>query len=332
MVSVIIPVYNAAPFVRKAVESAISLAEVTEVLLIEDNSPDDSLAVCQALAREYAKVKLLRHPDGGNHGAGASRNLGIRNARGQYIAFLDADDWYLPNRFQTSLPILESRPDVDGVFEAVVPEFVTEDLRQEWLAIGLPRLHTFCGHQSGNGLLDALCASASLQTNGFTFRSAIFKQVGRFDEDRILSAVCEDTAMWWKMAIKARVVAGNLATPVAVHLVHPGNGCFFKKREQIIDAHLVLWRLLWKWCKDNRISFNKRRLLLGRLVSSELRTLKRLPKALRLLLSIPRLTTLLMSNQRDWSLTPLEILYAYYHVSGLHGLVHHLARLAGKAQ
>jgi glycosyltransferase involved in cell wall biosynthesis len=81
-VSVITPVYNAASFVTQAVESALQQPETAEVLIIEDGSPDNSLEVCQELAKKYEKVKLLRHPNGENRGAGASRNLGMRNAIG----------------------------------------------------------------------------------------------------------------------------------------------------------------------------------------------------------------------------------------------------------
>ena len=58
-ISVIIPVYNAAPFVGKAVESALIQPEVGEVLLIEDGSKDNSLEICKRLAEEYDKVKVL---------------------------------------------------------------------------------------------------------------------------------------------------------------------------------------------------------------------------------------------------------------------------------
>ena len=118
-VSVITPVYNAAEFVTRAVESALAQPETGEVLLIEDNSPDDSLRVCQELAEKYEKVRLLRHADGGNHGAGASRNLGMQNARFDYIGFVDADNFYLPNRFAKTKEVFAKHPDCEGVYEAI---------------------------------------------------------------------------------------------------------------------------------------------------------------------------------------------------------------------
>ena len=67
-VSVIIPVYNAAQYLEQAVESAVHLEEVGEILLIEDGSPDNALEICKNLVRKYCNVVLLRHVGGVNRG------------------------------------------------------------------------------------------------------------------------------------------------------------------------------------------------------------------------------------------------------------------------
>lgn len=81
-ISVVIPVYNAEKYVSQAVDSALQLEDVYEIILIEDNSPDNALAVCQQLAEKHEKVKLYQHPDKKNHGASPSRNLGIEKSTG----------------------------------------------------------------------------------------------------------------------------------------------------------------------------------------------------------------------------------------------------------
>jgi glycosyltransferase involved in cell wall biosynthesis len=101
-ISVVIPVFNAERYVESAVESALRQKETAEVILVEDNSPDNALMICEQLSKLNPRVQLLRHSDGKNHGAGESRNLGIRAARSDYIAFLDADDYYLENCFSKS--------------------------------------------------------------------------------------------------------------------------------------------------------------------------------------------------------------------------------------
>ena len=109
-VSVIVPVYNAEEWLTDTVSSIVTQEYVHEVILSEDGSGDNSLAVCAALAEANPKVKLVRHPDGKNHGAGASRNLGVLNAQCDFIAFLDADDICLPNRFHQPMSVLKQNP------------------------------------------------------------------------------------------------------------------------------------------------------------------------------------------------------------------------------
>jgi glycosyltransferase involved in cell wall biosynthesis len=90
-VSVIIPVFNAAATVGCAVESVLAqtLADL-EIIAVDDGSTDASLG---ALARFGERVKVMRQD---NRGPSAARNLGVRNSSGEYLAFLDADDWWMP--------------------------------------------------------------------------------------------------------------------------------------------------------------------------------------------------------------------------------------------
>ena len=69
-ISVVIPVYNAAPFLKKAVFSALRQPETAEVILIEDGSEDNSRAICQSLKEQYKRVVFFQHAQGGNLGAG----------------------------------------------------------------------------------------------------------------------------------------------------------------------------------------------------------------------------------------------------------------------
>src|SRR4051812_37519090 len=118
-VSVVIPVYNAEKYIKAAVNSALMQEEVGEVILVEDKSPDNSLSVCKGLEMQDSRVHLYQHPDKQNHGAGASRNLGITLAKLDYIAFLDADDYFLPNRFKKDKTLFEKDPSIDAVYSAI---------------------------------------------------------------------------------------------------------------------------------------------------------------------------------------------------------------------
>lgn len=94
-VSVIIPVYNCEIYLEQCIKSVLSqtLREL-ELVCVDDGSTDSSRQVLQDLAEEDARVILLAQE---NKGAGAARNLGIKSAQGKYVAFLDADDYYLDN-------------------------------------------------------------------------------------------------------------------------------------------------------------------------------------------------------------------------------------------
>src|SRR5690606_2223665 len=128
-VSVIIPVYNAVNFIEKAVESVVHQQGIGEVILIDDAYPDGALEVCKELENKYSIVKLFQHPNGENRGAGASRNLGIENAQFEYISFLDADDYFLPNRFSLTEQLFKKNSAADVVYEPVGTKFENEEAR-----------------------------------------------------------------------------------------------------------------------------------------------------------------------------------------------------------
>jgi glycosyltransferase involved in cell wall biosynthesis len=80
-----------------------------ELLLVDDGSTDDSTTIARNYAENYPeKVRYLEHEGHQNRGASAARNLGVHNARGEFIAFLDADDVFLPYKLEQQIPILVS--------------------------------------------------------------------------------------------------------------------------------------------------------------------------------------------------------------------------------
>lgn len=90
-VSVIIPLYNRADLITGAVDSVLrQTLDGVEILLVDDGSQDDSYAVAQALERKYPNLRAF-HQD--NAGPGIARNLGLDHAQGEYVIFLDSDDW-----------------------------------------------------------------------------------------------------------------------------------------------------------------------------------------------------------------------------------------------
>ncbi|MGH8156946.1 MAG: glycosyltransferase family 2 protein [Rhodanobacter sp.] len=101
LVSVIMPVYNAAAWLPRAIDSVLAQTHANvELVAVDDGSQDDSAAILAAFARADARVRVQRQPNGG---VAAARNVGVAAARGDYIAFLDADDWWHPVKLERQL-------------------------------------------------------------------------------------------------------------------------------------------------------------------------------------------------------------------------------------
>lgn len=117
VVSVVMSFLNAERFMEEAIESVFAQTYPHwELLLVDDGSTDGSSAMARSYAaRHPGKVSYLEHPGHRNRGTSASRNLGIANAGGNYVAFLDADDVYLPDRLERHVSLLETMPEVDMV-------------------------------------------------------------------------------------------------------------------------------------------------------------------------------------------------------------------------
>ena len=249
-VSVIIPVYNAERFVRQAVESALQQSETGEVLLVEDGSPDNALAVCRTLAGEHERVKLFRHPHGENRGAAASRNLGIQHAYYEYIAFLDADDYFLPERFVATKCVFEEKPEAEGVYEAVGTYFETEQAQKNWFQHRPSAITSVTRALDPKELFKTLINGqyGYFCTDGIVLKKSIFEKIGYFDTELELS---EDKVLWIKASIMAKLFAGQIERPIAMRRVHDANRCLPVDTDAKHCYYGMLrWRILLQWGID----------------------------------------------------------------------------------
>src|SRR5690349_22766141 len=112
LVSVIIIFLNAERFIEEAIESVLQQTYgAWELLLVDDGSHDNSTQIARRYAERLPdKVRYLEHRGHANLGMSASRNLGIRHSRGEFIAFLDADDVWLPHKLNEQVAILNAHP------------------------------------------------------------------------------------------------------------------------------------------------------------------------------------------------------------------------------
>lgn len=119
-VSVVVSFLNAERFLAEAIESVFAQTfESWELLLVDDGSKDSSTTIARGYSAQNPQmVRYFEHSGHRNRGQAASRNLGLRNARGEYIAPLDADDVWLPNKLERQVAILDSHPGAAIVFGA----------------------------------------------------------------------------------------------------------------------------------------------------------------------------------------------------------------------
>lgn len=112
--SVIIPAYNANRFLTRSIESVWTQtlpAERIEIIVADDGSRDDTRALARQLAaRSPVPIKIVAHPGGANRGVAATRNLACSHARGEFLALLDADDAFLPERLAAADDYFRAHP------------------------------------------------------------------------------------------------------------------------------------------------------------------------------------------------------------------------------
>lgn len=255
-ISVVVPVYNASLFLRKAVESALQFDEVKEIILAEDLSTDNSLAICRQLAIEHTRIKLYQHPDKGNHGAGATRNLGIDNASSEFIAFLDADDYYLPNRFDAEKEIFRDSK-IEGVFGALGIEYLSEKGRIEFqnkfkdttlTTVNFPAE----GEEVFKGLIGVSerVFGSFFHLNTLTIKkSSLMKNEIRFNKNL---RVHQDSDLIIKLAYHCYLKSGIIDAAVAIRGVHDDNRITKIKpySKKFYHNNFLLQESLYSWSRS----------------------------------------------------------------------------------
>lgn len=302
-ISVIIPVYNAERFLEKAVNSALQFSEVKEVLLIEDKSPDNSLEICKQLAAKDSRVKVFQHSDQGNHGAGASRNLGLMKASQDFIAFLDSDDYYLPNRFDAEKEIFKDRK-IEGVFGALGTEFLSEKGQKEFQEkFKETTLTTVKYSAEGNAVFEGLMNPKNtfgtfFHLNTITIRKEALKKANlKFNENL---RVHQDQDFITKLAYHLYLKTGNITSPIAIRGVHDDNRITKIKlySTEYNTRQNLLWNSLWTWAKEHKMDNIIKKHIQLQQKSFELSQKKGIPKYISLIIEILKNPKLLKTRFR----------------------------------
>ncbi|HYL99145.1 MAG TPA: glycosyltransferase, partial [Blastocatellia bacterium] len=127
LVSVLIPCYNAERWVGEAIESALDQTwPAKEVIVVDDGSTDNSLQVIKSFGDR------IQWETGPNGGGNVARNRLLNLARGEWLQFLDADDYLLPRKIGRQLAFLSAHPEAKVICGPVIWEYSLEGGRQEW--------------------------------------------------------------------------------------------------------------------------------------------------------------------------------------------------------
>lgn len=191
-VSVIIPAYNAEKYIRAAVQSVLDQTHpVHEIIIVDDGSTDATRQAVEELQKQKkAGTPAIRYIHQQNQGPAVARNTGIAAAAGDYIAFLDADDTWLPAKIEKQVGALKQDPDL-GLVCTGRYRIDEQTLKQE--------ANCFGNKLTGNGYKDLWEKGNFITTSSVVTRKECFKISGLFDVNReVLGS--EDMDMWYRIA------------------------------------------------------------------------------------------------------------------------------------
>lgn len=179
-VSVIIPTYNRAALLQEAIDSVLAQTyRDYELLVVDDGSTDQTRRLVESCG---ARVRYLFQA---NRGVSSARNLGIASSSGAYLAFLDSDDLWLPQKLEQQMQMLEHAPQI--------PLCHTEEI---WIRRGV-RIYPKKKHKKYAGYIFPYCLPLCvISPSSVVIRRSLFDAVGDFDETL---PACEDYDLWLRI-------------------------------------------------------------------------------------------------------------------------------------
>ena len=200
MVSIIVPVFNAEKFIVQTIECVQNQTYNNwELLLVADGCEDKSEELIEqySIATGDKRVQLLRQSE--NLGAAQARNRGIKEAKGRYIAFLDSDDLWMPQKLEKQLRFMEKK---DVAFSFTGYEFADENARGTGKIVTIP---------------DKLTYKEALK-NTTIFTTTVIFDTQKIDKNKLFmpQVKSEDTALWWKI-LRENYIAYGLNENLALY-------------------------------------------------------------------------------------------------------------------
>ena len=186
-ISVVIPTFNRRQTIGRSIDSVLNQTLFpSEIIVVDDGSTDGT---CDYIQSNFPSIKLLHQP---NKGVSAARNKGIRYADTNWIALLDSDDEWFPQKLEKQVMTLSQSPDIKFCH--------TEEI---WIRNGV-RVNQMKKHQKYGGHIFYKCLDmCRISPSSVLFHQSILDDVGYFDEDL---KVCEDYDLWLRITAKFPVL------------------------------------------------------------------------------------------------------------------------------
>jgi len=224
LVSTIITTYNRPSLLPKAIKSAINQTYSNQEIIVVN---DGGKKISKAIKNKFPKVKFLRHST--NQGLSAARNLGVKKARGKYIAFLDDDDQWLPNKLEKQFKLAQNKDSKYGVFYCA--QKITK-----------PSGKTYINHPRIKGKISTEIIKKGLGTISSTslFTKSALKKIKGFDES-LKSNIDHD--VWMALAIQ-NYWADYVDLPLVIHTVkdQPRMIGDYQPRIRAVNQYLKKWQ------------------------------------------------------------------------------------------
>jgi glycosyltransferase involved in cell wall biosynthesis len=179
LVSILIPAYNAGPWIRQSIESALAQTWTpTEIIVADDGSTDDTASVAGSFE---PRVRLY---PGEHRGGNAARNRLLREARGGWLQYLDADDYLLPEKIASQMRWLAGHPEVDVAYSPVILRYESSGVEER---LPVPDHSDVALH---------FIRWIAFNTTGFLYRKSAVEEVGCWDEDQ---AACQEHELMFRL-------------------------------------------------------------------------------------------------------------------------------------
>ena len=242
-VSVVIPCFNASRYLPSTLRSVLSQQAVDlEVIVVDDGSTDDTAAL---VLRSFPEVRLVRQA---NAGVSEARNRGVREARYPWVAFIDADDIWLPGKLAAQAEQLANRPDCLMSYTAWQVWVSQEPEPGSALLTELAAASTDTARWSGpsGDIYADLLADCHVWTSTVVIQRDLFVSLGGFDPKR---NVGEDYELWIKASRRTAIL--KVPLPLALYRHHGGNvtqrAPEANHKAEVIGAAIASWGWISPW-------------------------------------------------------------------------------------